>query len=263
MTQKYLLVTSDDFCMSHSINVGIVKAMTKGIVQSANFMAACPWFLEGVALAKKHKLNMGVHLTMTAEWDHIRWGPITPAPSLRDATGNFFNNYADLAKQAKDHEVYDEYKAQMTRVLSNGFQPKHIDTHMLGATETGPFAMFFPIIKRICSEYGLIYTYEKSNGRLKHFDGDYGVSLNSERTFIKWLDGLKPGFYHAIGHAAVDSDELQAMSSKKLHARDWVTTRPKDLAIFTSPTVKKTLKRNRIELITISKLLKLKSGTNN
>jgi hypothetical protein len=258
MDKKYLVVTSDDFCMSHSINVGIVKAMTKGIVRSANFMAACPWFLEGVALVKKHKLPMGVHLTMTAEWDHIRWAPITHAPSLRDSAGYFFTNYAELARQAKEHEVYEEYKAQITRVMAHGIQPTHLDTHMMGLSEDPPFDLFFSIIRRVCSEYGLIYTYDLTNGVLKHFNSRYGISLKDQRSFIKWLDSLTPGFYQAVGHAAVESDELNSMSSGKHGARDWITTRPRDLAIFTSAAVKQAIKRNKIELITIPKLLKLK-----
>src|SRR3990172_1460747 len=137
MNKKYLLVQSDDFCMCHSVNVGIVKAISKGIVRSSYFMAACPWFLEGAALAKKHKLRMGVHLTMTSEWDRFRWGPITPAPSLRDPSGNFFSNYADLVKHAKEHEIYDEYKAQIDRVSANGIKPTHLDTHMQIFRETG------------------------------------------------------------------------------------------------------------------------------
>jgi predicted glycoside hydrolase/deacetylase ChbG (UPF0249 family) len=260
MDKTYLVPTSDDFCMSHSINIGIVQAMTKGIVRCANFMAACPWFLEGVALVKKHKLPLGVHLTMTSEWDHIRWGPITPAPSLRDSTGNFFTNFADLAKQAKEREIYEEYKAQITRVLSTGIKPTHLDTHMMGIAEGPPWAMFYPIIKRVCKEYGLIYTYEMKNGSLVHFSDRYGVSLKNEASFIKWLNGLTPGFYQATGHAAVDGDELHAMSSPRHGAREWITTRPRDLAIFTSAKVKATLKKKKIQLITIPQLLKLRYG---
>ncbi|WP_047049997.1 ChbG/HpnK family deacetylase [Vibrio mexicanus] len=59
MSKKYLLITSDDFGISHSVNQGILRGFTHGLLQSSNFMAAAPWLPEAVRLAKEHNLPMG------------------------------------------------------------------------------------------------------------------------------------------------------------------------------------------------------------
>ena len=80
--QKQLLITSDDMGMCHAVNTGIVRAMTEGFVASSNFLAPAPWFHEAVDLALEHKLEMGVHLCLTCDWDRLKWGPITANPRL-------------------------------------------------------------------------------------------------------------------------------------------------------------------------------------
>ena len=107
---------------------------------------------------------------------------------------------------------------------------------------------------------GLVYFLGSNADRFKFFDSLYGVSLHNERDFIEWLDGRTPGIHLAVGHAAVASDELDSLCGEKHKARPYVTTRPKDLVIFTSPAVKRTLKRNGIELIDFSRLLKLRAA---
>lgn len=42
-------------------------------------------------------LEVGVHLTLTSEWDNVKWRPLTHAPSLVNPDGYFFQmTYADL-----------------------------------------------------------------------------------------------------------------------------------------------------------------------
>jgi len=143
---KRLLVTSDDFGMCHSVNVGIARAMTEGIVRSTNFLVPCPWFVHALELAKRHQLLVGVHLCLTCDWDLYRWGPITRAESLTDEHGYFLPSHAAVAKQAKESDIHDELLAQIKRVKAMGYEPTHLDTHMTGSGSTGPY---FDMVKGI------------------------------------------------------------------------------------------------------------------
>ena len=60
-------------------------ALRSGIATSASLMVPCPWARE--AAARYRGEDVGVHLTLNAEWDLYRWGPITHAPSLLDGDG--------------------------------------------------------------------------------------------------------------------------------------------------------------------------------
>src|SRR5215831_4760041 len=115
---KQLLVTADDFGMCHSVNAGILRAISQGIVRSTNFMVPCPWFGHALHVAKQNRVLSGVHLTITCDWDRYRWGPITRADSLRDAQGYFLPSHDAVAKQAKESEIYEEMLAQIERVKS-------------------------------------------------------------------------------------------------------------------------------------------------
>jgi len=73
-------------------NVATVAGLKEGILTSSSLMVPCPWANEAVQLAAG--LDVGVHLTITAEWRTYRWGPITaaardPRNGLVDAEGYF------------------------------------------------------------------------------------------------------------------------------------------------------------------------------
>ena len=63
-------------------------------------MAPAPGFDEAVAIFSKiTEISCGVHLTLTAEWDNIKYGPVLAAqdvPSLVDTDGHFFSSTAEL-----------------------------------------------------------------------------------------------------------------------------------------------------------------------
>ena len=82
MAAKRLIVQADDFGMCHAVNQGIAQSFQSGILTQASAMAPCPWIPEAAALAKQLKIPIGAHGTLTCEWDHLRWRPLTPGASL-------------------------------------------------------------------------------------------------------------------------------------------------------------------------------------
>ena len=98
-----LVVQSDDFGMCHAVNTGTVAAFLDGIVTQTTMMAPCPWFDEAAALAHEHDIPVGVHLTLTCEWDHLRWRPMTSGGSLVGDDGTFLRTVED-AQAALDRD---------------------------------------------------------------------------------------------------------------------------------------------------------------
>jgi hypothetical protein len=260
---KELLVTSDDFGMCHSVNLGIVRAMTEGIVRSTNFMVPCPWFTEALELARTHGLRVGVHLCLTCDWDRLRWGPLTYAPSLVDAQGYFLPTWEALGEQASDAEMHAEYTAQIRRLLGLGYRPTHFDSHMMGATSDAPIHRCAKaIIRQLCDEYALPYTYDRTTQGLVHFQGEIEVSGRGLEDVFRVLEGwTSPGLYHLIGHAAVPSDELASMCSVDHPARPWAEQyRARDLDFFTSSRVRARIEDLGFEIVDITALSSLAAG---
>ena len=86
-----LLVRGDDIGFSHSANLGCIESYKNGIVRSVEVMVPCAWFPEAAKLLNENPgFDVGVHLTLTSEWENIKWRPLTNAASLVDKDGYFF-----------------------------------------------------------------------------------------------------------------------------------------------------------------------------
>lgn len=254
---KRLLVTTDDFGMCHAINAGTVRAMREGVVRSSNFLVPCPWFHDALALAQRHHLPIGVHLCVTCEWDRLRWGPLTRGASLTDQQGHFFQSFGPLLEQARDEEVLAEYLAQVTRVRQLGFEPTHLDSHMLPAVDQGAGALRLKaLIAEVARQTGLRYLYETdSAGKLRYFDAEIEISGEPWPKVWERLASLGDGTYHLIGHAAEPSPELEALCSPDHPARFWAApARTQDIAFFTSRSTRERLNDLGFEPIGVSEL---------
>ncbi len=124
----------DDVGMSHDSNLGAIKAMEDGVASSLSVMMPCSWVPEFAAYVKEHpQVDVGVHLTLTAEWKKYRWGPVAgkPAvPGLVDAQGCLWHSVLQVASHASAQEVETEIRAQIAKALNMGIRPTHLDSHM-------------------------------------------------------------------------------------------------------------------------------------
>lgn len=131
---RVLILHVDDAGMSLDSNEGAIKALTEGVANSVSVMMPCPWVPGFVSFLKQHpQTDAGLHLTLTAEWENYRWGPLAgkPAvPGLVDAQGALWGSVADVVGHASAEEVYTEISAQLERARGMGFEPTHLDSHM-------------------------------------------------------------------------------------------------------------------------------------
>src|SRR5580700_729804 len=82
---RVLIVNCDDLGSSHAANTAIEAAMAAGIATSATLMVPCPWAREAARMFQG--ADVGVHLTLTAEYPGYRWRSLTGGASLHDADG--------------------------------------------------------------------------------------------------------------------------------------------------------------------------------
>jgi len=144
------ILTADDLGSSHAANVGVYAALREGSATSASLMVPGPWARE--AASRYRGEDVGVHLTVNAEYDLVRWGPVTHAPSLLDGDGGFPRTVDDLAEHADIDELRRECRAQLERAIFWGFDVSHLSSH-LGAMERRP--ELFDVILELCVEFGL------------------------------------------------------------------------------------------------------------
>ena len=223
---RLLIINCDDLGSSHAANTGVYEALRTGIGTSASLMVPCPWARE--AAARYRGEDVGVHLTLNAEYDLYRWGPITHAPSLLDGDGGFPRTVADILDHADLEEARRECRAQIERAIYWGFDVSHIDSHM-GTLQLRP--EFFDIYLEMAVEFGL--PLRLSGASTERFIGFPFRRLAAEESVVfpdhlvvsqgttgrkvleRTLADLRPGVTEIYVHPAVDTPELRAL------APDW------------------------------------------
>jgi chitin disaccharide deacetylase len=130
---KLLIIHNDDLGLAQSENAASYISMTKGIVNSGSVMMPCAWAYDAIQTFKSTKLDIGVHLTLTAEWKNYKWSPIVGsnvAPSLVNEYGHMYSSNEEVAKNVKIEEVEKELTAQIELAKKMGLDITHLDTHM-------------------------------------------------------------------------------------------------------------------------------------
>src|SRR5258708_5088651 len=88
---RVLILNADDFGMCHDQNEGVMTGVKEGVLTSLTVLVRCPWFEGAAEFARINAgADLGVHLTLTAEWDSYKWGPLLgpqSVPSLVDERG--------------------------------------------------------------------------------------------------------------------------------------------------------------------------------
>jgi hypothetical protein len=147
---RLLVLSCDELGVFHAGNLAVYEALRNGTATTATLMVPAPW-ARGAAASYRGE-DIGVGLTLNAEHDLYRWGPITHAPSLLDGDGGFPRTAADLWDHADLDEVHRECRAQLERAIYWGFDVSHLDAH-LDAVELKP--EFFDVFLDLAEEFRL------------------------------------------------------------------------------------------------------------
>lgn len=240
------VVHADDIGMSHAANVGAFEAMADGSVTCGSLMVPCPWFAEAAAWAADGRdVDLGVHLTLNAEYDTYRWGPVagrSAVPSLVDGAGHLFRTTREVVEHATVGDVETELRAQIDTALAAGIDVTHLDSHM----GTVLHAKFVDVYLGLAHEYDVPIFLPRSVNGYEHddrvtawaaeiaaraeasglavfdaydadsldFEPGTGVEHNRRRIL-----GLGPGLNYLICHPAMAGDELAAITDTD-HQRD-------------------------------------------
>lgn len=263
---KLLIIHADDMGLSQSVNAATIRAFESKGITSGSIMVPCPWANDIIAYARDHPgLDVGIHLTMTAEWNYYKWDGLVSSDkisSLLDKNGYFYASVEELGKTAKGAEAEIEMKAQIDRVLNMGVKPTHIDTHM-GSVLANP--ELIGVYLRLSDEFKLPILFPRQylamlppeTGKLmgsKIFLIDNLFMVEPLMVGAKWIDAykkaiveMKPGLNQIIVHVGIDNDELKAIT--KGHPDYNSAWRQKDLDLVTSREFMDLLKKNNIILI--------------
>ena len=269
---RLVIIHADDLGMCHASVAACEKLFQTGGISSAAIMVPCPWFLSAINLKTKvENYDLGVHLTLTSEWKHYRWRPIStvdPNSGLIDPQGYFHSTSEDVFNKADPSFVKIEINAQIERAISEGLEPTHIDTHM-GSVAHPKFmfdyiqasiarkipAMVFRLSKEEWIKIGLdqgsaaiIESYlsgleEQGFPLLDHIRS---IPLDQPKDRLQTakniFKNLPPGITHFIIHPSIETEELKSITP------DW-ESRVGDFELFANKDIHQFLKNEGIHII--------------
>jgi chitin disaccharide deacetylase len=249
-----LIVHCDDLGFCHAANVGVFDALRNGLATSASLMVPCPWS-RGAAAAYRGE-DVGVHLTLNAEFDLYRWGPITQAPSLLDGDGGFPRTAADVWDHADVDEVRRECRAQIERAILWGFDASHLDAH-LGTLQARP--EFFDVYLELAVEFRLplrlsgpdteaqvgfpFRSLAEEEGVVFPDDVVHLPGPGARAALLDAIGRLRPGVTVASLHPAVASAELEAI------APDWAERADDHRLLVTDGELREALADSKVALM--------------
>lgn len=256
-----LIVRGDDMGFSHSGNLGLIECYQKGIERSIEVLVPSPWFPEAVKMLKNNPgVDVGIHLTLTSEWDIVKWRPLTDCKSLTDSRGYFYpmiwtnKNYPGqnlLAHQWKINEIEKEWRAQIELAIKEIPRISHISSHM-GCLDMDNSVT--KLAKRLAKEYKIDIEPSEYNTIDVGYYGPHTTSAEKIKSFIAMLDTLQSGkTYLFVDHSAINSPELQAIHH--IGYENVAEDRQGVVDLFTSDEVKKVIQQKNIQIISYKELL--------
>lgn len=240
---RVVILHADDVGMCHASLAAFADLVEFGLVSCGSVMVPCPWFPAVAEYCRRHPhVDLGVHLTLTSEWDGYRWGPIStrdPASGLIDEEGYFHHRSESVRDRADPDAAQQELNMQVDRALAAGIDVTHLDTHM-GAVADLKFTPAYLGLALARQLPALMLRLDEAGWRAKGLDGEtaflaaqFVVQLEAQGVPLldrvaglpllvdpgdraawarKELDSLPAGLTHFIIHPAQDTPELRAMT---------------------------------------------------
>ncbi len=256
--------------MCHSVNAAIMDTIQRGVVTSTSIMIPCAWAAEAADFLRAHpEVDVGVHLTVTSEWRHYRWRPLTqpsPKSALTDESGFFFRNAMALTASG---ELESELLAQIELATKLGINPTHLDSHMfalfgpqellnsyvrVARSASLPF-LLLPRLKTFVS-----YSRHTPVDNLMFINCPEGLALSWADWYDSILRSLQPGITELIVHPAFDGAETRAVMGDIWGCG--ATWRQRDYDVLTSARFRQTIQENNIELTTWANVSRLNCHIN-
>ena len=271
---RLLILHVDDAGMSAASNRGTIKAVNEGVANSFSVMMPTPWVPQIVEFIQANPdMDAGLHLTLNAEWQHYRWGPLLgkpAAPGLVDKQGAMHSTVDQVVQHASPEEVLNEIRAQLERARTMGFEPTHLDSHMgtlfakpeflqayiqLGVENKLP--IMFPgghnfyasqLYPDQVGEETLAAGKQIWQAGLVVLDDLHNTSYGWSRdnkvdNYVQAIKGLKPGVTMMIMHCTDIDEDFHLIS-------DSYESRVGDMEAMLHPRVKQALKDENIILTT-------------
>jgi hypothetical protein len=270
---RVAIVHADDIGAYQASLPAIEDLFAAGLISSCATMVPCPWFPAVAAWARRRpEADIGVHATLTAEYEDYRWGPISTrdsASGLLDEEGYLHRTRQALWDAGSPAAVAAEHQAQLDCALVAGIDVTHLDSHMgasfspaflpgyLAAGAAGRVPTFVPRLRPAAGKGSAsVETWSEERAALQEELEAQGLPLVDYLAFMPLdhhehrvaeakalFDSLPAGLSYVLLHPALDTPELRAITPE-----DW-QARVADYVAFTSAELRAYVRDSSVQVI--------------
>ena len=132
VTEKYLIVTADDFGLHESVNDAVEQASNAGVLTAASLMVSAPAAADAITRARRlPHLRVGLHLVLADGWSTL---PPARIPAITDRDGFMDSKMvrrgiAFFANPYARRQLEDEIRAQLECFRQTGLELDHVNAH--------------------------------------------------------------------------------------------------------------------------------------
>lgn len=150
-----IIINADDLGMSADVNDAIENAIKEGCISSSTIIANAPAFEDAIRIAKLYPhISFGLHLNID-EFSPLTESSVFAKNGMINGGGCFKKEYL-LKTEARINDdlmvaIYNEWKAQIEKVIKAGVIPSHLDSH----EHTHGIFDLQPILMKLMKEYGI------------------------------------------------------------------------------------------------------------
>lgn len=280
---RLLIINADDFGLTPAVNRSIAELFELGLISSTTVMATGRAYEEASKLVRGGSIpDCGLHLTLTSSLPTSPATPTLPAsevPSLVDKYGHFYLSRDDFFANARPEEAEREAIAQIERVMSDGVDLTHLDSHegtlqlrpefaeiyiRLGARFRLPLRMGSRILVRELGHEDDWIGHAHDLGL--HFPDNFVyIPIDAFESFeeklaykLRLIDALPPGVTEIYFHPAradwlseLDGVDIDGGAGLIWQVRNW------DYRILTSPELRQRLNSGVFRLMSFRPLREL------
>jgi len=240
-----IITRADDAGSSKSANEAILQTIKAGFIKNVSLMAPGAFISEAATMfAGEKSICFGFHATLNAEWDKVKWKPLTDVgknSGLTDDNG-YFLAYPAMFKETKPkiEIIIKEYDAQLDKLTKLGFAIAYVDSHMFEEI----FVEGLVDAKR---------EWATRKGLINHMDyNNSPTDINKEentKNLAQFLYSLPNGQYLYVVHPALYTDEMLETGHKGYPGSEVARGRALETRVVSDPELIKFAAENGIAAI--------------
>ena len=271
-TDRLVILHTDDIGMCQASLAAFIDLWENEAISSGAIMLPCPWAKPAAEFCRTHPgVDMGVHATITAEWDSYRWSAMStrnPASGLTDRDGFLWQTSQETQANATSEAVTAELQMQVRKALDWGVDVTHVDSHMGTVIHPKFMQAYIQVAQQVhvpvmlprgdaatahsmgmddetAAGFAALISQLEEQG-LPLVDGMDMLPLDQPEGQLditkKMLSDLPTGVTHFLFHPSIDTPELRAI------APDW-PSRVANYHTFMNPELKQFIKDQGLQVI--------------